>query len=274
MEKKKEIMIDDTTNYDSSTLWNTPAFSRKEGKAFSEIDFVHKLIGQKPAGTLIDVGACIGRSSRLFLESGWTVYGFEPDPSNRARLKQNLQDFSAFTCDPRAVDEVSGKSVSFFTSTESIGISSLAPFTTGHKKTTSVETVSLRDYCKEQSIKSVDVLKIDAEGYDLMVLKSFPWESIRPSVVTAEFENKKTVELLGYDTLDLANFLTEMNYIVYFSEWHPILRYGTPHDWRCFRPYPYQPKIDSWGNIIAFRDKQDESILLKTLKENIRLKRK
>jgi len=270
---KNKTTTNTALTHDPSVLWDAPAFSRSEGKTFSEIEFVHRLVGQKSAGTLIDVGACTGRSSRPFLESGWTVYGFEPDPNNRAVLKQNLQDFSTFTCDSRAIAEVSGKSVSFFTSSESIGISSLAPFTTGHKETTHVETISLRDYCKEQSIQSVDVLKVDAEGYDLMVLKSFPWESLQPNVVTAEFENKKTAKLLDYNVSDLAHFLTKLGYTVYFSEWHPIRRYGIPHDWCCFRPYPYQPKTNSWGNIIAFRDKQDEAVLLKVLKQNIHPKR-
>ena len=113
---------------------------------------------------------------------------------------------------------------------------------------------SIREIVAEHRINHVDFLKIDVEGLELDVLKGVPWEDDKPSVILAEFEDSKTLQH-GYSWEDLADFLLERDYTVFVSEWHPIVRYGIPHDWRAIRRYPcplYDQ--DGWGNLLAFAD--------------------
>lgn len=220
--------------------------SLKEEKIFAEL-FHHS------NGLMIDVGALQGDSLLPFLKRGWTVHAFEPEPNHRAVLKKNTADFSSMYVDSRAVSKVSGRSYPFYTSPESCGVSSMLPFLPSHKKCCTVTTVTLRDYCREHKINAVDFLKIDAEGFDFMVLQGFPFESITPQGILCEFEDKKSVPI-GASMHLMARFLQTKGYDVYISEWHPIRRYGIAHEWRRIVSYPTETAVPSaWGNILAFK---------------------
>ncbi|MGA9406432.1 MAG: hypothetical protein WBW71_04790, partial [Bacteroidota bacterium] len=94
------------------------------------------------------------------------------------------------------------------------------------------------------------------EGHDLFVLRGFPFADIRPKIIIAEFDNKKT-ETIGYTHRDIGDLLYSLNYRVYLSEWFPIEKYGSLHKFRRLSLYP-TPLLDSiaWGNFIAI-DKND-----------------
>jgi hypothetical protein len=66
-----------------------------------------------------------------------------------------------------------------------------------------------------------------------------------------EFEDRKTVPL-GYDYDDLATYLIKLGYVVFTSEWYPVVEYGRRHRWRSMRRYPV-PLDDErgWGNLLA-----------------------
>jgi len=75
---------------------------------------------------------------------------------------------------------------------------------TGEKVLTTpieVQTISFKTLFGMTEIDHVDYLKIDTEGYDLEILKMFPWDKIKPSFI--KFESKHidvdvAVELLEY----------------------------------------------------------------------------
>lgn len=219
---------------------------RLVGGHLEEVEIVFRVIGGQP-GTMLDVGAHFGSSLAPFLSRGWEVYAFEPDPANRAALSANFPNASI---DPRAVAEVDGAEVTLFTSDVSTGISSLSAFHETHIPATTVRTVRLDTYLREQGIGWVDFLKTDIEGHDLAALRTFPWETFHPHAVVCEFEDNKTLSL-GHNAQDLAEFLTRKGYAVVVSEWEPIVRYGTAHTWRRFMRYPAEIPDDSWGNLIA-----------------------
>ena len=128
----------------------------------------------------------------------------------------------------------------------------------------------MSDYCVNKNIDKVDFLKIDTEGYDLMVLKGFPFERIKPNVILTEFENSKTVPL-GYSIKDLAQFLVDNNYSVAVSEWYPVVRYGGNHKFRGIYPYPSE-LIDenSTGNLIACQDKQILNEIVESVQKHLK----
>ena len=211
-----------------------------------EVNIAFRIIGGT-GGTMLDVGAHQGLSMAPFLQRGWEVYGFEPDPANRAILSSRCPDA---TIDPRAVSEVDGETVQLFTSAISAGISTLSPFHETHAATTTVRTVRLDTFIREHQIDQVDFLKTDIEGFDLIALRTFPWETHHPRAVVCEFEDRKTTPL-GYSSRDTADFLADKGYAVLVSEWYPVVEYGGRHRWRRFERYPTQIDSRSWGNFIA-----------------------
>lgn len=245
-------------------------FLRCEKSHLDETDVIFDYLSSlNKKGTMIDVGAHRGSSSVEFLNSGWKIFAFEPDPANRAGLI-NMIKASRFpdniSIDNRAVGDINKSNVPFFTSEQSSGISGLSSFHSSHKQTYKVDIITLRDFLSDKPLSSVDFLKIDTEGHDFFVLKGFPWERFSPSVIECEFEDSKTLPL-GYTYKDLADYLVGKGYHVYVSEWHPIVRYGIRHDWRSLTPYPTELfDTKGWGNFIAFKDFPNEKLLAKSLK--------
>ncbi len=238
----------------------------EKGIGFEEIRLVHEYLKDSAnAKVMIDVGAHYGQSSRLFLHAGWKVYAFEPDPANRKKLMELAKEYPKLSIDPRAVSDTVRAQVPFYKSDVSPAISALNPFHPSHVETGGVEITTLVAFCESAGIREVDFLKVDVEGYDLFVLKGFPWDTIKPAVVMCEFENYKTSPL-GYEFHDLAGFLVDRGYQLLISEWYPVERYGGPHTWNRLAVYPcelFDP--NGWGNIIAFRGELDSAKLLTCL---------
>ena len=220
--------------------------------------------------TMVDVGAHHGSALVHFLNKGWKIIAFEPDESNCQKLRARLskhQDASLVKLDTRAVSNKSKKSVPFYSSDVSTGISGLSAFHPSHRKTQKVETITLREALSSDDPSSIDFLKIDTEGHDLFVLQGFPWERFKPAVIECEFEDSKTV-LLGYSFQDLAGFLVDKGFTVYVSEWHPIIRYGIRHDWNRLVRYPCKlSDSKAWGNLLAFRDGINETKLVEAVRK-------
>lgn len=228
-------------------------------------DFVSTRFGA--GAVLLDVGAHQGASLRPFCEAGWRVHAFEPDPANRTKLVDSVRPEWDLTINPLAVAETDGDIVPFYSSPESSGVSSLSPFLDSHKQVTEIETVRLETYCANAAVDRVDCLKVDTEGHDLFVLKSFPWDVHQPMAIECEFEDAKTVPL-GYTSDDLAQFLVAQGYEVIVSEWHPIVRYGITHDFKSL--WPYEPGAipeDAWGNFLAVRGQEARDELIGLIRE-------
>jgi FkbM family methyltransferase len=225
-----------------------PSYPKEYLLAFTALKNKHR------SGILFDIGASTGISLAPFATSGWKIHAFEPDIRNREVLMKVYGDFKNVTVDPRAVVEKALGSVRFYTSDESLGISSLSSFHDSHYESYLVDTVSLRDYMYENKLIDIDLLKMDTEGHDLFVLKGFPWEHSQPRMVICEFEDSKTLPL-GYDWKDIVNFLLKFDYQLIISEYYPINNYGGEHKWRRFFDFPGElSDPNAWGNILATKD--------------------
>ncbi len=230
---------------------------RSVGAHLDETAIVARLLSGRRGRkhVMIDVGAHFGTSASYFEEMGWTIHCFEPDPANRVKLEQRYAGVSAVSIDARAVGDEPKRDVLFYASQESTGISGLSAFRESHEEVGRVDVTTVEEIIRERSISSIDFLKIDVEGFDYAVLKGVPWETIRPDVVECEFEDAKTIPM-GHRWRDTAAYLVARDYTVYISEWHPIIRYGIPHDWRRINLFTESTEIpaDAWGNLLAFKD--------------------
>jgi FkbM family methyltransferase len=223
---------------------------------FSEAALIQQHFGRRRGGMMFDVGAHFGESHRPYLERGWHVMAFEPDPSNRSRIRTTpgAGTLDLLDC---AVGERPLADAAFYASDESTGVSTLVPFIASHKPVCRVQVRTLDEVCQERAMTRCDFLKIDTEGHDLFVLRGFPWDRMQPEVILCEFEDRKT-QPLGYDDRALGEFLTVRGYAVFLSEWDPIERYGGQHTWRRAVRFPVS-LLDArgWGNFIAFRQDVD-----------------
>lgn len=244
-------------------------FERGDKAHLDETLIVSRLVEGKPPGLMIDVGAHHGSAFRPFHRAGWTVHAFEPDANNRAYLEERYTALERFHLDPRAVSNLDDQNLAFYTSEESTGVSGLSAFTDRHQKTGDVTTVTLKAYMEAAGIDQVDFLKVDTEGFDLLVLQGFDWERCAPAIVECEFEDTKTVPL-GYSYDTLATFLQDRGYTVFVSEWHPIVRYGIKHQWHSMYQYPGSLHDEKgWGNMLAFREPPSAEALQKAVGKNL-----
>ena len=202
-------------------------------------------------GVMVDVGAQFGTSFRPYLDRGWRVLAFEPEAAKRAKLER-YSDRPGFTFRPVAVGETPAEDVQFFISPESSGISSLVPFRFTHEPAEKVRVTTLSAELAALSIRAVDYLKIDTEGYDLSVLRGHDW-TVPPEVVMCEMDEVKTRHL-GHDYRALGDLLVDHGYVVWLSQWAPLVRYGSGHTWHSITPYPCElHHADAWGNFVAVR---------------------
>jgi FkbM family methyltransferase len=215
---------------------------------------------------MIDVGAHFGSSLKPFLESGWEVWAFEPDPTKHARL-QELARFGALRLFPTALSDHGDPGKPFFTSPVSTGIASLVPFHPSHTPAGIVQVSTLRDELTGMPQRRVDYLKIDAEGSDFAVLRGFPWDSHpSPVVILAEFDELKT-RRQGHSHREIGNFLLDRNYTVWLSEWFPVVKYGATHAWRHIRSFPAALEHpDAWGNFLAVHASGDPEAMARIVK--------
>jgi FkbM family methyltransferase len=154
----------------------------------------------RPGMTFWDVGAHIGFfsliASRLVTETGH-VEAFEPFPANQLRLTNSIElnGVTNISVHAVALAEVTG-TASFHSSPSSL-MGSLLP----NERGTSIQVHCVSADDANRSIRPPDVIKIDAEGAELAVLRgaSRMLACVRPIIV---------VELTTTDMLDEVRMLT------------------------------------------------------------------
>jgi FkbM family methyltransferase len=136
---------------------------------------------------LVDVGACYGEMSQIFLERGWTADLFEPDPACRAIIQTRLASHSdRMRLHPVAVSDRNLDKIRFFKATTN-GLSGLGPSPYGPtKEILEVPVVRLADYLLRMAVDQVDFLKVDTEGQDLHVLASHDFATLCPRYLLIE----------------------------------------------------------------------------------------
>jgi len=127
--------------------------------------------------TCIDVGSHIGSYTMLFSKlTGPTgrVHSFEPTSWTFELLVRNTHSLENVITNNKAVAKAAGK-ISFLDYGPGFGAYNTAdkqgaPALTQIPKVTEVMSLSLDEYCRDQEIFPVDIIKIDAEGYEYHVL--------------------------------------------------------------------------------------------------------
>ena len=126
-----------------------------------------------PGGVLVDCGANVGDVTRLFLEKGFTVYAFEPDPVAAAELRRRLGGNPLLHLREAAVAAAPGKQPLYRASDASLGhtqSSSLFLRSALHDEVVETEVIDLFAFIGSLD-RPVNVLKLDIEGAEAEILE-------------------------------------------------------------------------------------------------------
>ncbi|NJK92616.1 MAG: FkbM family methyltransferase [Blastochloris sp.] len=130
--------------------------------------------GTRNMPVILDVGANVGQTA-LYLAQFFphsTIHSFELSPSTAAILRQNTRQHPNIKVHAQALGlqattmEVEQMDCSLI---NSMRFALSSPTTT--QLTESIEVITLDRFCQAQGLNRVDILKIDAQGFDLDVLK-------------------------------------------------------------------------------------------------------
>jgi FkbM family methyltransferase len=177
----------------------------------------------KPGGIFVDVGANIGYLSAVaagIVGKQGQVHCFEPVPRYFERLERlvELNPDHAIVANPRAAGEVAGDCTIYVT--REPGQNTLVR---GYKSgpeiisTLHVPVVRLDTYLAERKINRISLLKIDAEGFELPVLRGlqnfFEGSKQRPAIICEIAP--RAYPLLGRTISDLSDYMGAYGYRAY-----------------------------------------------------------
>lgn len=135
-----------------------------------------------PLKTVFDVGANTGQTSLEFLHRfpSASIHSFEPYLAAFDKLHQATSGYSRIKPIQSALGESAGQQVLYVNSESATN--SLLPNaieadryqpkgSADPKGTASIAITTVDDYCKQESIPHIDLLKMDTQGYELKVLQ-------------------------------------------------------------------------------------------------------
>lgn len=139
------------------------------------------LLRETPQPVIFDVGANDGTTTQEILETLPTarVYAFEPFGPNVDRLRELYGTDSRVRLEQAGVGEEPGElTLNTFEGSRMNSFLNLSEDPTNLMRgryekqgTATVKIVTIDGYCREQGLKTVDLLKIDTQGFDLKVLR-------------------------------------------------------------------------------------------------------
>ena len=187
-----------------------------------------KNLKKKDNSIFLDIGANMGYYSIMSSNYGFKkIYAFEPVPKMINRIQQhikinNLENLIEVI--PYAIGE-ENKKVSLYEEPTNYGGSSLfqASQRTNEIK---VKMISLNEFISQNSIKNIDALKIDVEGYEDRVLMPFFKNSpvtLFPKLVIIEHSS------LNEWKENVINWMVNNNYsLIFKSRGNSVFKYLNP----------------------------------------------
>lgn len=162
---------------------------------------------------VIDAGASEGLFALKIRHIVGTIHLFEPIPklcdSLRKTFKDEIADQKVFVC-PYALGEKKGR-VRFFLDTGVIGSSRAAR--EGDEQTVEVPITTIDGYVEENSIKRLDLIKMDIEGAEIDALKGAEKTlgTLRPRLLICTYHKPDDPERIG-------EFIQSFDYQLFYSD--------------------------------------------------------
>jgi len=196
-------------------------------KRFDEAELLKRYSFKSNDPVMVDVGCNCGTTAQPFADRGWRVIAYEPEKRAAERFLQKYSEMKNVTLIRKAVLDVTGELVPFYTGGEMyISIHAVKPFHKAHRFDYKVETVRLDDSLQSLNVSKVTLLKIDVEGADFLALKGFDFEKYQPELIMAEFHDSISLPNYGYTYHDMVTYMRKFGYTAYVSEREPIKEYA------------------------------------------------
>ena len=149
---------------------------RDIGRGVGGVELLHDarvLLGHPDRPVVFDVGANVGQTTLAILDHFRSphIHAFEPSPATFQRLKRAVGGHAGVTVVPAALGDQEGLLPFNVTSDYSVNDSLLSPTWQGQISIVEVPVETVDDYAARNGIQRIDLLKIDAQGYDLHVLR-------------------------------------------------------------------------------------------------------
>lgn len=177
----------------------------------------------EPGMTFFDVGANVGYFSLLaasIVGPEGRVHSFEPTPAVAKRLMENVRInalSSRVITNVAAIGERSGTATFHLHSDDSEANSMFA--TREHGGCIEVPVITLDEYVQSRNIRSVDLLKMDVEGAELLALRGAQSILARENAPMLIIElNSAALASAGSSPLELQGMLEEMGYRCHLLE--------------------------------------------------------
>jgi len=225
MRDRIEELVDRTFGALGYELW------RKGERPLDAFTIQKELIkAQEPV--VFDIGAHEGTVTRkyrkMFPLAG--IFSFEPSPQTFEQLRRNTAKDARISAHKIAMSDKKGKAlfhVNSLAATDSLlPADARASFYWGeglydNKEVVEVDTISIDAFCREKSIRSIDILKLDVQGaeYEVFLGAGDMLSSQSISLIYTELMLTPTykgqhklhdylalLDSLGYEVLDFYNF--------------------------------------------------------------------
>jgi len=153
-------------------------YARGDGLNYPRVNGEYWLLEQvlklpSPSHILFDVGSNKGEWTAKALElsraSNEThIHAFEPSLATRSMIMARFAERSAVTVHAYALSDTEGEAT-FYTNEDGGGTNSLSP--ASGKNVEVVKIITLDQFLRQFGIKDISMVKIDTEGFDLLVMK-------------------------------------------------------------------------------------------------------
>jgi FkbM family methyltransferase len=181
---------------------------------FVEKGFVTLFRNCKPGDTILDIGTNIGwvAQNMAAISATGSVIGFEPDPLNFQRCSDNLalNNFKNLTVLPIGIGSVNDSARMEVRTTSNLAGNRIAP--AGATSTTEVKIMRLDDVEEVQKLSTIDLIKIDVEGYEIHVLRGAAGTLNRHHPVLFIELDDNNLKDQGDSAQGLVKFLLEVGY--------------------------------------------------------------
>lgn len=141
-----------------------------------ELDWLKRYLSSIEAPIVFDVGANVGDYSNDIVKffPNALIYAFEPHPKNFVKLKslrgENLHCFNRAVGHQKEQILLYDYEVNDGSSHASLYQEVIEEIHQGKSISYEVDVITLDDFCAEQGIKSINLLKVDTEGNELKCL--------------------------------------------------------------------------------------------------------